>query len=50
LTHTSGCDEDVPKERIITKRRTQTVLDNRLTPTFFELEEYISKGQEEKGR
>ena len=36
-----GCDEDLPKQRIINKRRTQTVLDNHLnnhlTPTFFEL-------------
>ncbi len=37
LPHTIGCDEGLPKERIINKRRTQTVLDNRLTPTFFEL-------------
>ncbi len=37
LPDTSGCDEGLPKERIINKRRTQTVLDNRLTPIFFEL-------------
>ena len=27
MPHTSGCDEGLPKERIINKRRTQTVLD-----------------------
>jgi hypothetical protein len=28
LPHTNGCDEGLPKDRIINKRRTQTVLDN----------------------
>ena len=37
LSHTRGCDDGLPKERIINKRRTQTILDNLLTPTFFEL-------------